>query len=231
MLSKHLGVLLVGSAIAFAGGCASETVSPGGTPPAPDGGDEGAQAAAEAAGAGGRSSLSGELAESFSTLPEISRAADVIAVVRVDSSTSESFLQLPFTISSTTVDEPLKGAFAKGETITIVETGGMHAGRSKDAPGEFGEPREVGFEGVPVMKQGEAYLVFLQGPAHIGPVPEGAYGILGVVQGKTRVGEDGRLQFTGAPDSLEDQDMFAVPASLAGRPLDDVLAEIRSIAS
>lgn len=168
-----------------------------------------------------------ELAENFRTVGEISIAASLIATVRIETSRYETFAQMPFTVSTALVVDSLKGSYARGDTLTVVETGGVHAGRSKDVPGEMGEPREVGFLGVPVMKPGEVYLLFLDGPGHVGPVPDGAFGIKAAVQGKVRLGAGGNLQFTGAPGS--DGGIFAVPLALAGRPYTEVAAEIRAM--
>lgn len=173
-------------------------------------------------------SVSGELNYSFSSVEEMAHVAPVIAVVAIANSEYTTFRELPFTMTSAVVKEALKGPHEPGETITIVETGGMHAGRSKEVPGETGEIREVGFAGVPVMKPGEFYLVFLDGPVAeaVGAFPEGSYAVQSAFQGKVRVGSGGDLQFTGAHPAEDDLPLFAVPLSLEGRPLDDVRAEI-----
>jgi hypothetical protein len=152
----------------------------------------------------------------------------VIVTVRIESIEFVAFDEVPFTVSTAVVEVSSKGSLALGERITVVETGGVFAGRSKIEPGARGEPVEAGWEGVPVMKPGERYLLFLHGPAHVGPVPSSAYSVKGVVQGKIRIGKDGRLQFTGRAESL-DEPIFAVPRALVGRPYSDVRAEVEAI--
>ncbi|MBI5948451.1 MAG: hypothetical protein HY875_09955 [Chloroflexi bacterium] len=173
------------------------------------------------------SSMSAELAFSYGTVGEISRAASGILVGRVMAVEYQSYSGLPFTVTSVLVMKSLKGTLQAGELATVVETGGIHAGRSKLVPGAFGEPREVGVEGVPVMKEGEHWLLFLIGPSHVGPVSEGAYSVSGVFQGKLRLGKDGHLQFTGTPGSLMGDELFAVPAALAGKRVDEAILQIQ----
>jgi hypothetical protein len=173
-------------------------------------------------------SLLGELAEDFQSLDSITRSAHAIVSIQVESISYQSFDEFPYTVATAIVGETWKGTFQPGDRITVVEVGGVFAGRSKVEPGARGEPREVGVEGVPVMKPGERYLLFLHGPAHVGPVPSSAYSVKGVVQGKIRIGKDGRLQFTGRAESL-DEPIFAVPRALVGRPYSDVRAEVEAI--
>lgn len=142
-------------------------------------------------------------------------------------SEQSTYYGLPFTLASVEVRATLKGGPTVGRTITVVETGGELAGRSKDVPGEFGEPREVGWEGVPVMSPGEEYVLFLFGPTHVGPVESGAFSVAGVAQGKVRIGKDGFLQFTGLSAALDDP-AFAVPQALTGARIDEAITEIRS---
>jgi len=109
--------------------------------------------------------------------------------------------------------------------VTVVELGGIHAGRSKEVPGAVGEPREVSVAGVPVMKEGEQWLLFLVGPNSSGVVSD-AYWVCSAFQGKLRLGRDGHLQFTGAPGSLTGDEQFAVPAALAGKRVDEAILEV-----
>ncbi len=170
-------------------------------------------------------SMQGELAQDFRTVGELGASSGVVAVVVIQESRDEPFSNIPFTVSTVKVLEGIKGAEG-GATLTIVETGGTYAGRSKDPSAPPAERREVGFEGIPVMKPGETWLVFLTGPTHVGPVPDGAHGVLGVFQGKFRVGTDGRIAFMGEPDEI-DSPWFATQRELRGLQIDTVVAGLK----
>jgi len=170
--------------------------------------------------------MMGQLAANFETLAQLAAAAAHIVVVRVDVSESRPYKDVPFTVATVSVLRSLKGEAVTGGQLTVVEMGGQFAGRSKVDPGQRGTPVEVGFEGVPVMRPQQQYLLFLGGPAHVGPVLEGAYSVLGLVQGKMRVDSAGVLRFSGNPSSLDDAE-FQVPQALSGRTLQAVEAEIR----
>ncbi|MBA4181719.1 MAG: hypothetical protein C0506_14110 [Anaerolinea sp.] len=183
--------------------------------------------AAESGGSLPAASITGELAVSYSTLRELTEAAAEIAVVRVELTENRPYKDVPFTVATVSVLRSLKGSSMPGSTLTVVEMGGVFAGRSKLEPGARGTPVEVGVEGVPVMKAQEEYLLFLGGPTHVGPVLEGARPVLGVFQGKMRIDTAGVLRFPGASESLAGIE-FAVPRALIGRPLQAVEAEIRA---
>lgn len=73
------------------------------------------------------------------------------------------------------------------------------------------------------MRPGERYLLFLV--PYNGPIASGAYAVLGVVQGKFRIGTDARVSFEGSVQRLPE---FATHRELEGRPLAEVLALLRT---
>jgi len=171
----------------------------------------------------------GELAESFHTISEVASAAAVIVVGRVVESRDAPYQRIPFTVLTVEVERGLKGPVSAGERVQVVETGGVFAGRSKAEPGQSGPPVEAAFEGVPVMKVGERWLLFL-GVYDPGPVATGAYSVKGVFQGKFKVGADGRIVFTGPVDRIEEP-IFTLQALLNQRSLSEVIPEIEKSVS
>ncbi len=170
--------------------------------------------------------MHGELAEDFQTLGELVSAAPVIVLARVLESRDAPYGNLPFTVLTIEVEQAFKGAVAAGGRLTVVETGGLLRGSSKIDPGQYAPPAEMAFAGVPVMKVGERWLLFL-GSYDPGPVATNAYSVKGVFQGKLKVGGDGRMVFTGPADRIQEP-VFAVPAYVNGRALPEVIADITS---
>ncbi len=172
--------------------------------------------------------ISGELAEDFQSLSGITSASAAIIVGTVLEATPSPYQGIAFTVSTVRVDEAIKGEPLPGDEITVVETGGLNSGgASKIEPGATGKPVEVAFEGVRVMAVGEQWLLFL-GPYDPGPVATNAYSVKGVFQGKTKIQGDGTLKFPGPAGKLDDL-IFAVPVSLDGRSVDEVVAELKEI--
>lgn len=170
--------------------------------------------------------MSGQLAEDFQSIRELALASPVIVAGNVLGIEYAPYQNIPFTIVTLRVEHSIKGDVAEGDQVRIVETGGVFAGRSKEETGEFGQPVEAAFEGVPVMKTGERWLLFL-GAYDPGPVATGAYSVKGVFQGKLRIAEDGRIMFTGDPARV-DEPLFTVPRQASGRALPAVLADIQA---
>ncbi len=170
----------------------------------------------------------GELGEDFRSLSDITSASTAIIVGTVLEARPNPYRRVAFTVSKVRVDEAIKGEPLPGDEIAIVEWGGIIAVESKLEPGTFGPPYERAVEGVRVMAVGEQWLLFL-GPYDPGPVATNAYHVLGVFQGKTKVQGDGALKYTGPAGKLDDL-LFTVPASLDGRSVDDVVAELKEVA-
>lgn len=173
-------------------------------------------------------SMEGSLAVDFQSLSDITAASAVIIVGTVVDAKPNPYQNIPFTVFTVRVDQAIKGDLKVDSSTTIVETGGLIAGRSKEEPGQYGKPAEAAFEGVRVMAVGEQWLLFL-GPYDPGPVATNAFSVRGVFQGKMRIEGDGKLHFTGPPEGL-DSPMFALPAQLNGRTLGEVADEVRSLA-
>lgn len=169
-------------------------------------------------------SMEPELAHEFRSVSEIASASPNIVIVTIETRVDEPFSNIPFSVASARIEEVVRGGLVRGQLIPVVETGGLFAGRSKMNPGEVGQPTEVGLEGVPVMKPGERWLLFLTGQTHVGPRQD-AYAVSGAMQGKLLIGSDNRIAFTGDPSRLQGAE-FAVPATARGRTLTWLLAQI-----
>lgn len=201
------------------------------------------------------------------------RNTDLIVIAKVvDSEAFQSAvgsLELPQTMLTLEIEESLRGHAQVGERIFVAEVGGVHQPRIYEpveptADNPFGKPPvdggeegvdytrggpvESGFRGVPVMKTGERYLLFLY--EYEGPDPEGTYTVVqGAFQGKMRVADNGMLEFTGSQDLLpveavdvplrestpenpvwsRSPSAYQLPALLHGCPLEEVTAGIRDI--
>lgn len=170
------------------------------------------------------SSMSGQLADDFQTVGELSKSAKLVIVGKAVSSDNRPYQNIPFTLVTIEVERVLQGDVNVGDQLQIVETGGVFAGQSKT--GDAGQAVEAAFEGVPVMKEGERWLLFLT-QYDPGPVAKDAYSVLGVFQGKARIGDTGKIIFTGDPATFDDA-MFTVPRSLNGLTEADAVAKVQS---
>lgn len=169
------------------------------------------------------------LGTSFETIGGLTAASDAVVLGTVASIKYAPVHNLPGTIVWLRVEQALKGSVKQGEELVISEPGGLHAGPSKVDPGEYGEPREVAIEGVPVMKPYERWLLFLLYNDQCQPVAETCWVVKNVYEGKFLVGGDDRIVFTGNPadlDSDESLSWFNVHKQNAGRTVTGVLAEI-----
>ncbi len=172
--------------------------------------------------------VAGELAQTFESVQDISRHSKAIAVVEVSEVSHEVKGQLPYTIAQATVRESIAGTLTVGQTVTLGEVGGPISAENKSRPGEFGEARTMTPGGVMPLAAGRSYLVFLDGPARIGPVASGAYIPIGAYQGKMLI-VDGDLVFDGDPSKLTSGELsYAVARELVGRPWSDVKKEIEA---
>ncbi len=171
-------------------------------------------------------SLEFQLARDFSSIAAISRNSANVVVGSVVRREDEPYQNVPFSIATIQIEQVIHGGLETGAQISVVETGGVFAGRSKTEPGATGRPVEAGLEGIPVMKPGERWLLFLDAPARIGPVQSGAYGIVGAFQGKLLIGSDDRIAFTGNHDALSHQ-LFAIAAEARGHTPQWVIGEVR----
>ncbi len=146
----------------------------------------------------------------------------------VKSSESTVYEGVAFTISTVRVHETLKGDPAK--TISVFETGGPtppHAPMGALAPGASPETREVRFEGIPTMRSGEQYLLFLTGPRS-GVIASNVYTAINEVQGKLFIDENDIIRFKGDPTTLTES-FFGVQLATNGQPVSGVVKQIRTL--
>lgn len=162
--------------------------------------------------------VEGLLVHNYTSLPELANAADAIVIGTATASRGFDYGGFPFTAVTVSVSQTLKGA--PPAQLTVLQTGGA-SGPAKDAPS--GRAGPVSFSGVPVIATGETYLLFVY--RYTGPLASDAYWTLGEFQGKFRV-DGGRIGFAGQASSLN-QRTFAVQKATVGRPIDEVVAEVR----
>ncbi len=154
--------------------------------------------------------LHGQLAVRFQSLSDLTGSSTAVLFGTVVSAQTVEFERIPFWVTQFRVEESIRGDIKEGEVLTIVETGGIVDG----APGE--RPIEIAFEGVRNMKVDERWMVFLKGPGHVGPEAIGAFAIAGAYQGKLRLADGGKLEFTG-PDELRTSRYIAGILGLIGK--------------
>lgn len=171
----------------------------------------------------------GQFERSYDTLRALTKAATTIVIGDVKRTESKVHEGVAFTISSIRVRENLKGDTER-KTIEVFETGGPlppHAAKGAPVAGATPETRELWFEGVPPMKVGEQYLLFLTGP-HNGVIASGVYTAINEVQGKLFVDAKDVVGFKGDSSRLTDA-LFGVHRETIGHPLSRVVAQIRSM--
>lgn len=92
-----------------------------------------------------------QLAASYESLPAITTASALIVIGAVLDAKSKQETNIPYTVSTVSVDEAVKGAVTAGDTITVVETAGVLL-----APGErwllFLRPMDNAFSVVGVFQ-------------------------------------------------------------------------------
>lgn len=172
-----------------------------------------------------RASLSGVLAENYSSLGSIAGAAEAIVVARADTQLGIMSGHLPFTRTTVTVLEVLKGTAARGQQLGILETGGEYQPVARDGSRPNVPSQQIDFEGVPVLATGQAYVLFLR--AYTGDLTTHAYAVLGVFQGKLPVNDAGRISFEDWQGDRRSP-AFSVARTTEGRPLAEILVEART---
>lgn len=165
--------------------------------------------------------VAGQLAESYSSIAALSRAADLIVIGEIDGNSSKTYGNLPFTDVLVRPTRTLKGVAPA--PLTVLETGGLLEAHPKLPGAVPGSPIPASFEGVPVMAPGERYVLFLRG--YQGPITADAWVILGVVQGKFAIGRDDVIRFAGS-QSLLASALLAAPREANLLPLSEVVRRI-----
>lgn len=152
--------------------------------------------------------------DKYSSLEELVREAQLVVKADVlmggNSKGHDEYKGLLYRLTRVRVSEVLKGEPNKGGSeLTVLEfVGGEHDGES------------YGFEGTPLLKPGESYLLFLG--VYSGPLGEGVYVVPGVWQGRARINKT-TTEYLGSPNDHE------LRAVLNGRRVEDLVSEIRRI--
>lgn len=172
-------------------------------------------------------SISGILRHNYRTLAELTRDADVIARGRVTRTQASVIGGLPFMTITLEILDPVRGLAQRGQRIALTNTGGVLP-RSVVKDGSTGRPHgrviEASFEGVPVMRHGEEFLVFLRRDSNDIP-----YTVLGEYQGRFLVDSSGTIRYTGDPAALARPE-FDVLRQVNGRSVTEVIVDVRSFA-
>lgn len=161
------------------------------------------------------------LAMNYRSLAELSRDSTLIVVGTAIDTTHAVHIDVPVTLVRFSVETTVTGNGPNVTELMVVEAGGPMLGPNK-SDGQPGEPREIAFSGVPVMRTGERWLLFLQ--PYQRPIIDDGFGIVGGIQGKFPI-VDGVIAFSALPDRL-DADDLAVVQDQAGRAVDAVIADV-----
>lgn len=168
-------------------------------------------------------SLSGVMLRNYASVPELTAGAELIVVGRVSTTRSLTHGPLPFTLVGIEVEETLVDrSRSAGNFVNVLQTGGVMPPPKRQQPDY--RPEIASFEGVPVPKIGERYVLFLR--RYVGAVAPDAYIALGEFQGKLLVDDRNRISFPGDVRNLSDP-KHAVQAGSLGRALAEVTREIR----
>lgn len=164
------------------------------------------------------------LTHRYGSLEALTSASGVIVVGEIVDTVPRQYGRLPFSEATVRVTDVVAGQHQVGELLRVVETGGVFWGRAKDGTPASAGAQEVDFEGVPVMRPGERYLLFLL--SYDGPVAAHSYVVTGEYQGKFRIGTHGAIEFSGDLGHLAES-RFALTRTLVGREATRVVASLR----
>lgn len=139
------------------------------------------------------------LAVNYQSVAGLTRAAQLIVFARASFTEDVQYGQLPFAVTTLEVLDVLKSNRAAPGRLRVLELGGrLQPGPVKGGDGAMRESRTVSLEGVPVMKPGAEYVLFLE--PYVGSVTSDAWVALGqfqgtfeIVRGEVTYGGDRRL--------------------------------------
>ncbi|PWK06244.1 hypothetical protein [Tumebacillus permanentifrigoris] len=171
--------------------------------------------------------------ESMSSAEEIFKYAEIIAEVKVlDQETIPVAIGEVSTRSSVNVIKTLKGDAAI-TSMQITEFGGLLdlstiPNMDKPGDGKQHQPNtgivESAFEGSPVMKKNQLYLVFLRK----NPNPKWGYNIIGAVQGKLKIDGQTKKIINTVDSKYADEEIFFMQRQFAGKDKDEMEATVKS---
>ena len=124
----------------------------------------------------------------YESLSHLKKDASEIIECKVLGNKAIVYEGVPFTISNVKVLSVIKGSVKAGDTIQVIETGGIY-NPSGDSSGQL---VNYELEGNPVMKVNEDLYVFLQ--KFEGPQIEGAYIPVGEFMGKFSIDWAGKVK-------------------------------------
>lgn|GEM_PF-4338514 len=130
----------------------------------------------------------------YDTISDIENDSSIIVNATVEGSDSFIFKDVPFTISELKVNEVYKGNIEKGNSINLLETGGVI------------DNVEYTVETDTTLKRSEDAILFLT--EYEGPILENTkkYVVSGVYQGKFRMNEDNSI----IPSELNDGELSEI---------------------
>lgn len=170
------------------------------------------------------------LARTYDTVEALNTEATEVVLVRALARADRPYLRLPFTETRVVVEQSARGRLAPGMEIAVIETGGaLPPGTVKTTNPVVRSPAEFALQGVPVLRVGERYLLFLRPFSGPMTTTKNAYIPVGEFQGKFRVSGDGTIRYHANPGVLTNGGPgFAVPQALEGRVAAQVMAEVRA---
>lgn len=146
---------------------------------------------------------SGFLSETFEFLKDLKNSASEIVEIEVKDGHTIVEHDTPFTISTVNIISNLKGNLTEGNEIQIVETGGLFTPSGSNPKDDTTQVYDYQFEGVPVMRPGEKYILFLK--KFKNPQYHNTYVPLGVYQGKFKI-KSNNLVEQQAPNDMKLED-------------------------
>jgi hypothetical protein len=163
--------------------------------------------------------LSADFAVLYSSLAQLKDAADVVVRGQVTDVSYLDFNSTAYTEVTLAVTKCLKGDFAAGDEITIVEVGGVTTMATVEGD-KFGSAPQadadtkvsVQLEGAPLTQVGDKCVYFL-GTGTIGVVPGTYYVPLGAFQGRFKVDNGVAKRFV--PSDWQSGKYTALPIAAA----------------
>lgn len=147
--------------------------------------------------------MSGKLVNYYETLDEINNDSEIVAMGTIIENEYVEYNGLIFTLSKFKVENVVKGDVAVGDTIKVLQTGGISEVKvNEEDVKSFEDPEEVekyledkvgtkyetSIEGIKVLKEDTIAVLLLQ--KYVGPITEDAYVGTGDFQGRFIVNQN-----------------------------------------
>ncbi|MFD2169671.1 hypothetical protein [Tumebacillus lipolyticus] len=176
--------------------------------------------------------------QTYPDMKSVLNRAELVAAIQIkEQETIQQSQSSVGTRSKAMIQEVFKGDESlKNTTILISEDGGIMdpskvTGNEtridpKNPPAETKGMVEIALDGSTVMKQNQRYFVFLRKSGN----EENGYNVVGVVQGKIKIGEADRLVATVDPKEMKEQSVkFWIQSQFAGKSKQELVKTIEEL--